>query len=377
MTLRVGVVGCGNISDIYFSNSVRFKDFTITAASDLRMEAAHEKAQKYNVEAVAVDELLRRDDIDAILNLTIPAAHAEIALRALEAGKHIYSEKPLATSRTDGLAVVTMAREKGLYVGSAPDTILGPGIQTANGLIEQGVTGRIITGTAAVMSRGMEHWHPNPAFFFSHGGGPVLDMGPYYIAALVALLGPVKRVRASGKIGHATRMVTAEGPQKGQTITVEALTTVTATLSFESGADVVLLASWDVWAHSLPAIEIHGTDCSLSIPDPNYFGGNVIQSTDRKAWGKTLETVELPLGGVNYPADAPLYANYRGTGLAEMAKAIGEKRPNRLNGDFALHCLDVLLAVVESATEDRTVEVIHRCERPAALGPAEARQLLA
>ncbi|AMM87263.1 Gfo/Idh/MocA family oxidoreductase [Martelella sp. AD-3] len=376
MTLRVGVVGCGNISDIYFSNSVLFKDFTITAASDLRMEAAHEKAQKYNVKAVAVDELLRRDDIDAILNLTIPAAHADIALRALDAGKHVYGEKPLATSRAEGEAVVKLAKEKGLYVGSAPDTILGPGIQTANTLIEQGVTGKVITGTAAVMSRGMEHWHPNPAFFFSFGGGPVLDMGPYYIASLVALLGPVKRVSASGKIGHATRTVTAEGAQKGQVICVEALTTVTAILSFESGADIILLASWDVWAHSLPAIEIHGADCSLSIPDSNFFGGNIMQSTDRKIWGKTIETVGLPLGGINYPADAPLHANHRGIGLAEMARAISEKRTNRLDGEFALHCLDVLLAIVESATENRPAEIVHHCERPASLGIAEARQLL-
>jgi predicted dehydrogenase len=376
MTLRVGVVGCGNISDIYFTNSALFKDFTITAASDVRMDAAREKAEKYNVDAISVDELMRRDDIDAILNLTIPTAHAEIALLALEAGKHVYGEKPLATSRADGLSIVQMAKKKGLYIGSAPDTILGPGIQTANALIDQGTTGRIITGTAVVMSRGMEHWHPNPAFFFSFGGGPVLDMGPYYIASLVALLGPVKRIRASGKIGHATRTVTAEGPQKGQIINVDALTTVTAQLSFESGADIVLLASWDVWAHSLPAIEIHGADCSLSIPDPNYFGGNVIQSTDRKVWGKTIDTSDQPFGSINYPADAPLNANYRGLGLAEMARAISDGRPNRLNGDFALHCLDVLLGIVEAATEDRSVDITYRCDRPAALGAPEASKLL-
>lgn len=376
MTLRVGVVGCGNISDIYFTNSARFKDFTITAAADLNMDTAGEKAQKYNVDAVSVDELMHRDDIDAILNLTIPTAHAEIALRALEAGKHVYGEKPLATSHGDGAAVVHLAKEKGLYLGCAPDTILGPGIQTANALIDQGTTGRIITGTATVMSRGMEHWHPNPAFFFGVGGGPVLDMGPYYIASLVALLGPVQRIRASGKIGHTTRTVTTEGPQMGQVINVEALTTVTAHLSFANGADIVLLASWDVWAHSLPPIELHGTESSINLPDPNFFGGTVIQSTDRKVWGRTIETTDQPFGGINYPADAPLNANYRGLGLAEMARAISDGRPNRLNGDFALHCLDVLLGIVEAATEDRTVEITHLCNRPAPLGASEARTLL-
>lgn len=375
MTLRIGIVGCGNISDIYFTNASRFRNTVVTAAADLRAEAATAKAEKYGVAAVSVDEIFRRDDVDVILNLTVPAAHAEVSLRALDAGKHVYGEKPLATSLADGIRIVETAKAKGLYVGSAPDTVLGAGVQTARRLFEDGSVGLVTTGTATVLGHGMEHWHPNPEFFFKPGGGPVLDMGPYYIATLINLLGPVKRIVATGQIGNKERLVTAEGPQKGQVIKVETLTTVNALLHFESGADVVFLASWDVWAHGQIPLELHGVNASIRVPDPNFFGGKVELSTDIGKW-KTIDTADEVFGRLNHPAQEPKFANYRGLGLAEMASAIAEGRENRVSGAYALHTLEVMLGILESVTEGRAVETRHACARPASLSEAEAASLL-
>ncbi len=371
MTLRIGVVGCGNISDIYFKNSKLFNGFEMVAAADLRMEAANAKAAAYGVKAMTVADLIGSDEVDLVLNLTVPAAHADVALAAIAAGKHVYGEKPLAITLADGQRIVEAAHAKGVYVGSAPDTVFGPGVQVARKMFDDGLIGDIVTGTACVLSRGMEHWHPNPEFFFKFGGGPVLDLGPYYLAALVSLLGPVKRIQATGKIGLPERIVMAEGPQKGQSIKVETLTTVNALLSFESGADVVLIHSWDVWAHGQIPLELHGVNASIRVPDPNFFGGQIQVSTGRNEW-KLVETNTETFGIPNHPADKPVHANYRGLGLADMAAAIRDGRPNRTNGDFALHCLSVMLGIVEAASSGQAVNVAFGCERPAALGAAEA-----
>ena len=223
-----------------------------------------------------MNDLLKSDDVDIVLNLTIPEAHAEVSLQAIDAGKHVYSEKPLATAVADGVAIVAAAQAKGLRVGAAPDTVLGAGIQEARALIDAGAIGKPLTGLAAVMSHGMEHWHPNPGFFFRAGAGPVFDMGPYYLSALVTLLGPVASVQATGQIGFKERIVTTPGsPVHGQSIKVETLTNVHALLDFASGAQVTFLASWDVWKHGVPPIELHGQKASLRLPDPNWFGGDL------------------------------------------------------------------------------------------------------
>ena len=207
--MRIGLVGCGNISDIYLKNAPRFRDILISAASDLNPDAAKKQADRYAIDARGVKDLLASDDVDIVLNLTIPEAHAEVSLRALEAGKHVYSEKPLATTIADGVAIVAAAKTRGLRSGAAPDTVLGAGVQEACALIDAGEIGKPLAGLAAVMSHGMEHWHPNPGFFFRTGAGPVFDMGPYYLSALVTLLGPVASVQAAGKIGFEERIVTA------------------------------------------------------------------------------------------------------------------------------------------------------------------------
>lgn len=390
--MRVGIVGCGNISDIYAANSKLFRDIEIVACADVHPPAADRLSAKFGLRKLSVDDLLASSDIDAVLNLTIPSVHAEVSLAAIAAGKHVYGEKPLATTLADGEAVVNAARAKGVRVGSAPDTVLGAGIQRARRAIDEGVIGDVLTGTAAIMSKGMEHWHPNPAFFYQKGAGPVLDLGPYYVTALITLLGPVKSVLATGLISPAERLYGAEGPNKGKTFPVDTFTTVNAVLTFASGANIALIASWDVWRHGMRPFELHGTKASLRAPDPDTFGGDVEVSSDipllnmhdpkdagltgtRTEWD-VIPTQDLVFGGVNYPFGNPVMANYRGLGLAEMARAIAEGRPHRSSGELALHALATMLGILESAETSRAVTIAHPCDKPAALAQEEAAGLL-
>ena len=319
---------------------------------------------------MAVADLIAADDIDIVLNLTIPEAHRDVSLAAIAAGKHVYSEKPLGITLAEGKAIVAAADAAGVRVGCAPDTVLGPGVQFSRKLIDEGETGAIIGGLSAVLGHGMEDWHPNPEFYYRRGGGPVLDMGPYHITALVTLLGPVASVQATGRIGTAERTVTAEGPTKGKTFRAEVLTTVNALLSFRSGAEIAFLASWDVWNHGLRPIELHGTKASLRVPDPDFFGGDVELSSGG-AW-TVSDTSAMPLGAINYsdPADGSgrlTLANYRGVGLAEMAQAIETGRPHRCSGVLALHVLAVLEGILESAASGRKVDIAIPAEQPRAI----------
>ncbi|WAJ28714.1 Gfo/Idh/MocA family protein [Antarcticirhabdus aurantiaca] len=376
MVQRIGLVGCGVISDIYLRNAALFRDIRFTACADMRRDAAEQRATEYGLQALSLDELYASPEVDIVLNLTNPDAHAAVALKALDSGKHVYGEKPLATSLEDGRRIVETARGRGLQVGSAPDTILGPGLQTCRRMVDDGTVGEVVSGVATIMSRGMEHWHPAPAFYFRPGGGPVLDMGPYYVGALVTLLGPVAKVTAAARVGLPERTVTAPGPNVGQRIAVEVPTTVHAVLTFAGGAQVTLLASWDVWKHAHLPIELHGVSASLRVPDPNFFGGRIELAKDRDAWEAT-DTSGRFFGKPTYPFDKPVHANFRGLGLAEMANAIENGRQARVNGDWAFHTLEVMLAILCSAQEERTVAIESTCERPAALSDAEAQSLLA
>lgn len=376
MVSRIGLIGCGNISDTYLRNAPHFRDIAFTACADLRPEAAALQAGTYGLQALSIDDLLASPDVDIVLNLTIPEAHAPVSLAALAAGKHVYTEKPLATTLADGEAILARARQKQLRVGASPDTVLGAAVQAARQRIDAGAIGRPLLGVAAVLSHGMEHWHPNPGFFFLPGGGPVFDLGPYYLSTLVTLLGPVSTVAATGQQGFEERVVTAEeSPIRGSSVPVRTPTTLQALLQFESGAQITFLASWDVWNHGLLPLEIHGTEGSLRVPDPNWFGGDIAVATGRGDWDVT-STSDRVFGRGNYPADGPQHANYRGLGLAEMARAIAEDRPHRANGDIALHVLAVMQAILDAAASRRVLEVSDRCDRPAALGENEAATLL-
>jgi predicted dehydrogenase len=376
MSLGVGVVGCGNISEVYFVNAKLFRDIRFVACADIDAEAASRQADRHGAVACGVADLMKRDDVDIVLNLTIPEAHAEVSLAALESGKHVYSEKPLAMAVADGARILAVGKARELRIGAAPDTILGAGYQLARRAIDAGRIGRPLSAVGAVLSHGMEHWHPNPGFFFRKGAGPVLDMGPYYVSALVSLLGPVSAVQAVAQIGFAERTVSTPGSGLlGQTIRVETPTSVQALLEFTSGAQATFVASWDVWRHSLPPIELHGETASLRLPDPNWFGGRVEIAEGRGDW-RALSSRGQPFGVVNWPLSKPAHANYRGLGLADMARAIIEGRAHRADGALALHALAVMTGMLEAAHEGRKKQIAAPCERPQPLDAREARSLL-
>ncbi|MDQ0135546.1 putative dehydrogenase [Neorhizobium galegae] len=373
--LGVGIMGCGNISTTYFKLSPLFKGLKVLACADLNEQAAQMRAEEYGVKAQSIEGLLANDELDVIVNLTIPAAHFAVSKAILEAGKHVYSEKPLVITLEEGKALQALAKAKGLSVGCAPDTFLGGAHQLARKYIDEGGVGRITSGTCHVMSPGMEMWHPNPGFFFLEGGGPILDLGPYYIANLINLIGPVKRVGALTSMANPTRTVTSEGPFKGQSIPVETPTNIHALLEFVSGATITLTASWDVWSHRHANMELYGTEGSIFVPDPNFFGGTV-EASGRNKDIQPLEPWDHPFGINNQEHSQGPRANYRTAGLADMAMALIEGRDARCSLERTLHGVDVMTSILKSGEEGRFIELSTTCTQPAALGIDEALALL-
>ncbi|MBB4347797.1 MULTISPECIES: Gfo/Idh/MocA family protein [Rhizobiaceae] len=373
--LGVGILGCGNISTTYFSLSPLFKGIRVLACADLNPAAAEAKAKEYGVKAQTVEELLANSEIDLIVNLTIPDAHFPVSKAILEAGKHVYSEKPLTVTLEEGKQLQALAKSKGLAVGCAPDTFLGGAHQLARAYIDGGGVGRITSGTCHVMSPGMEMWHPNPGFFFLNGGGPILDLGPYYIANLINFLGPVKRVAALTSMANKTRTVTSE-PLNGTIIPVETPTNIHALLEFAEGATITLSASWDVWSHRHANMELYGTEGSLYVPDPNFFGG-VVEASGRNKDIQPLKDWDHPFGKANQDHPNGPRANYRTAGLADMAVALIEGRDIRCSIDRALHGVDVMTSILKSGAEGNFVATTTTCTKPAALGIEEALALLA
>ncbi len=369
--IGVGIVGCGNISTIYVTNLPHAPGVKVRALADMKAEVAEAQGKRFGIEAMPVDALLARDDIDIVVNLTIPAAHGAVSLAALTGGKHVFSEKPLAIDVDLGRKVVAEAEKRHLMVGCAPDTFLGAGGRLSRKLLDDGAVGRILTGTAYLMSHGMEHWHPDPEFFFKQGGGPVLDVGVYYITALVNLLGPVARVHSMTSTGFPERTVTSEGPRKGYRIKVETPTTCLALLEFASGALLTFAATWDVWKHSHPPIELYGTEGTLRVPDPNFYGGVVETSTRNGDW-MAHDSEKMPLGRANWPADAPTRANYRALGVADMISAHRSGRAYHASGKLALHVLEVMEAVVNGGSS-----TLAPAERPAVFTEGDAAEVFA
>lgn len=351
---RIGIVGCGNISAIYFKAGQTFRNIEISACADMLPERAQAKAGEFGVRALAVDQLLADPEVDIVLNLTVPKAHADVAIQALEAGKHVYSEKPLATDRESGRRVLQLARAKGLRVGCAPDTFLGAGLQTCRKLIDDGWIGRPVAATGFMMCHGHESWHPDPEFYYEAGGGPMFDMGPYYLTALVSLLGPVARVSGSAQSAFPERTITSE-KKYGRRIPVETPTHVAGVLDFREGAVATLVTSFDVWAAELPPIEIYGTEGSLSVPDPNNFGGTVrVRRMGAKEWSPV-------------PYTHGFSENSRGIGVADMAAGIAADRPHRASGDLAFHVLDVMQGFLDASRESASYCPKSSVERPAPL----------
>jgi Predicted dehydrogenases and related proteins len=355
--INVGVIGCGIISSIYLEAQHKFDILNYVACADIDLERAHAQAQRYHVpQACTVTELLANPAIECVLNLTIPKVHAEISAAALNAGKAVYSEKPLGIRRAEGQQLLATAAKNNVRIGCAPDTFLGGGLQTCIKIINDGIIGEPVAATAFMLGHGPEHWHADPGFYYQPGAGPLFDMGPYYLTALVAMLGPVRRVSGSARITFPERTITSQ-PKYGQTIKVNTPTHVAGTMDFASGAIGTIIMSFDVWSHHLPAIEIYGTRGSLRVPDPNSFGGPVmVQSIDLPEWH------EVPL-------THGYSENSRGIGLADMANALRTGHQHRANGDLAYHVLDIMEAFYDSAHEGKHVEMVSTCERPAPLPP--------
>ncbi|MEO6003003.1 MAG: Gfo/Idh/MocA family oxidoreductase [Opitutus sp.] len=352
--IHVGLIGCGKISDAYFAGCAHYPVIKIVACADVDLTRAAEKAKQHGVRGCSVDELLADREIDLIVNLTIPAAHAAINTRALNAGKHVYTEKPFALDSRDGAAVLELARSKNLLVGCAPDTFLGGGLQTARKLIDDGMIGRPVSAMAFMLCRGHESWHPSPQFYYERGGGPMLDMGPYYITALVNFLGPVLRVSGSTQSAFPERIITSQ-PLAGTKIPVHTPTHVTGVMDFAGGVTATIVTSFDTWPYPLPRLLIFGTEGTLEAPDPNCFDGAV-----RLRRGATDTYDEMP--------HTHSIERGRGSGVADMALSILRRdRPHRASGALAQHVLEVMESFEKSSMTERHVKLASRCERPAAL----------
>ncbi len=349
---KIGLVGCGNISGVYLKNcQTVFDNLEVVACADADAERAEAKAREFGIEARTVEALLADPAIQIVINLTPPAAHAEVNLAALRSGKHVYSEKPLAATRAEGAQILSAAKERNLRVGGAPDTFLGGGLQTCRTLIDAGAIGEPVAAVAFMLSRGPEGWHPDPDFFYQPGAGPMFDMGPYYLTTLIHLLGPVRRVTGSARISFPERLITSQ-PLAGTKIKVNTPTHVVGVLDFVSGPVATLITSFDVWAANLPRIEIYGAEGSLSVPDPNTFNGPVRL---RKANAKEWEAVPLTHGFTE---------NSRGLGVADMAEAIQQGRPHRASGGMAFHVLDLIQAFEDASLAGQHRILTSQCARP-------------
>lgn len=373
--LGVGIIGCGNISTAYLSLAPLFRGIEVRACADINSVAAKLKAKEFGVRAESVDGLLAAGDIDIVVNLTVPAAHYDVSKQVVDAGKHVYSEKPFVLSVQEGRDLAKRAASRNVRVGSAPDTFLGGSHQQVRHLIDSSRVGRITSGTCHVMSHGMQHWHPNPDFFFKPGAGPVLDVGPYYVTNLIQLLGPVKSVIARSATPAPVRTITSK-PRNGQKIKVETPTTIHAILEFETGAIITLGASWDVWQHGHRNMELYGEEGTIDVPDPNFFGGDVRVTRQARPVIR-LPRWDHPFAVPNQRHPRGPVANYRAAGLADMANAILKNRPHRCSMEMALHAVDVMTSILKSGEKGRPVALRTRCERPAPLGPVQARALLA
>jgi predicted dehydrogenase len=353
--VRIGIIGCGAISGAYLGMAKNFPIMRMVACADLDMNRARAQAEQFGVPKVlSVGDLLRDDSIELVLNLTVPKAHAAVALHAIEAGKHTFAEKPLGVNREEGRQVLEAAKRRGVMVGCAPDTFMGAGLQTARKLLDDGAIGKPVAFTAFMMGRGHEHWHPSPEFYYEVGGGPMFDMGPYYLTALLNLFGPVKRIMGMASIGLPQRTITSE-PKKGKIINVQTPDHVVGTMEFENGAVGTLITSFAM-AHApdqeQQPIRVYGTTGTMRVSDPNQFDVPVhIRGRDEAEWRQMPHQFSYGYG--------------RSVGAADMAYAIRSGRPFRANGEQAFAVLDLMSAFLESSERGQAVTPTARYERPA------------
>lgn len=380
--VKVGLIGCGTISNTYMDNlTQRYKLIEVVACADMFLSKAEELAAKYGVpKACSVEELLADPEVEIVLNLTIPAAHYEINMAALEAGKHVYCEKPLALNLEDARKSIDFAKNKGLMLGCSPDSFLGAGIQTSKKVLDNGWIGNPIAVTANFMCHGHELWHPAPDFYYKEGGGPMLDMGPYYITAMVALLGPIHKITCIAKKTHNERTVLNSNIRSKKSISVDVLTHYSGLIEFESGVIATVNMSFDVWFSTLPKLEIYGTEGTLMVPDPNMFGGpvklirgdNMVDSIEGADMVEALITINSRSKMEEFVREIPLAYhnigyNSRGLGVLDMAYALAEGRTHRTNGDLTYHVLEALMGFERAAEEGTPYVMTSTCSKPSAV----------
>lgn len=351
--MRIGIIGCGDIArKAYIPGIADYSNIRLQAVADLDMDRARELAAQAQVPALSVDDLLTCDDIDVVLNLTTPAAHVSVNRRIIAAGKHAYAEKPLALQASEAEDLMSDLKKSGLRLGCAPDTVLGAGIQRCRQLLDNGAIGEPLSFTAFMAGSGHESWHPAPQFYYAPGGGPLYDMGPYYLTTLIHLLGAVESVCAMSKRSCDERVISSE-PLAGTRIPVAVDTQINACLRFCNGVIGSLIMSFDTWEHHLPRLELHGREGSMALPDPNTFAGPLLLSTRSQAeWQE--QDLHHPIG-------------HRGLGLAEMAAAISEDRPHLTHSDVAYHVQEVMDSIHLAASCNETIRIVSSCQRPAAL----------
>ena len=379
---KVGLIGCGHISETYFRAEKYFNNIKIIKCADIIHQNALKCAKIYNIKALSVDDLLKDREVEIILNLTIPKAHYQVARKSLISGKHVYSEKPLAINFNDGKELLKIAKRKKLYIGNAPDTFLGGGIQKSIELIRKKIIGKIHLGNAIFAFPGVQSYHPNPEPWFSKKeGGPVIDMGPYYITALVNLLGPAKKVSGSVLRGVNRRTI-GIGPRKNKTFKVECPTTYLSTIIFENGTIIRLTLSFDVIAHQRNHIELYGNKGSMIVPDPNMFGGSVYVCKKLGDKWREYKTNKMPLGKINIRSqssranESPTNANYRGVGLSEMAYSIQKNKNNKCNGELSLHVLDIIQSTMKACISGKAQLIRTNCKIPKPFLLSEIKKIL-
>ena len=378
---NIGLIGCGNIAETYFKSQNYFNNINFIACADINQRSADNCAKQNNIKSMSVDDLLNNDDIDVILNLTIPQAHYEISQRALSAGKHVYSEKPMAIKLSDAKKIIELANKKKLYFGNAPDTFLGGGGQLSRKLIDEESIGDILTGNFIFAFSGVQTFHPNPESWFQVGGGPVIDMGPYFFTALVNLLGPAKNVRARGVKFSSNRTIET-GPKAGKEFSVDIPTSFMMDIEFHNGSIVQGFLSFDVQNHARNHMELYGSKGTIVVPDPNMFGGPVLISKELGSEWKEFSVEDMYLGKTNIinhsgrSNEAPKQSNYRGIGLSEMIYAIENNKPHRCSGELAFHVLDIIDTVIHAAKKNQEVEIKSTCKKPEPISEKEIEYLL-
>jgi predicted dehydrogenase len=379
---KVGLIGCGHISETYFRAEKYFNNIKIVKCADINFNNAKKCAKINKIKAVTVKELLEDKEIEIILNLTIPKAHYQVAKQALTNGKHVYSEKPLAINFKDGQELLRLSKKKNLYLGNAPDTFLGGGIQKSKELVDKKIIGKINLGNAIFAFPGVQSYHPNPEpWFAKKEGGPAIDMGPYYLTALVNLLGPAKKVSGSVVKGVKRRTI-GIGPRKNKTFKVECPTTYLSTITFENGTVIRLTLSFDVIAHQRNHIELYGDKGSMIVPDPNMFGGSVYVCKKLGDPWTEYKTSKKPLGKINIRSqssranESATNANYRGAGLAEMAYCIENKKIHKCNGELSLHVLDIIDSMMKASVTEITQKIKTKCKKPKNFTDQEIKKIL-